>query len=128
MTAAVSTPAPASDPAREPGPGPPALDVEVVPGGGDGEGEQERDEEEIHDDDEREVRAGQDPPHSGGVPFPIEQRAEGEARVGDRLEEVMAVVERAWRDAPRQVEEEVAETGEQTRSEEHTSELQSQSN
>src|SRR5260221_3793409 len=101
------------NPGGEPGPGPPAADLEVVPGGGDGKGEQEGQEEEVHQDDEPQIGAGQDAPQAGGVPLEIEQRAEAEAGVGDRLEEIVAVVERARGEAPGQVEEEVSEAGEQ---------------
>src|SRR5689334_14618848 len=110
MTAAVSTAA--SNPGREPGPGPPALDLEVIPGGGNGEREQEGQEEEEHRDHEGQVAAGHGPPQVRRVPVEVEDGAEAQARVGDGLEEIVAVVERARRDAPGQIEEEVAETGE----------------
>src|SRR5713226_4289360 len=89
------------DPLREPCPRPyAAAEVVEVPAGGDGEGDEERTEEEEEQDDERDVGAG-GPLH---VPRAVEELAEAQARVGDRLEEVVAVVECARRDAPRQVE------------------------
>src|SRR5262249_57865018 len=54
-----------------------------------------------------------DPPRLGGAPVAVEEVAQAQAGVGDRLEEVVAVVERARRDPPGQVQEAEPEAGEE---------------
>src|ERR1700733_4215604 len=107
MAAAISTSAAGSDQAREPGPGTPSVDVEVVPGGGDGKGKEERKEEEEHRDQEAQVEPGRHPPPA--VPVHVEDGPQAQTGIGDGLEEVVAVVERARGDAPGQVQEVVPE-------------------
>src|SRR2546426_5115555 len=96
-------------PLREPCPRPDAAaEVVEVPAGGDGEGDEERKEEEEQHDHERDVDSGPLP-----VPPAVEELAEAQARVGNRLEEVVAVVEHPRGNAPRQVEGAEAEAREE---------------
>src|SRR2546428_9008424 len=100
MTAAVSNAA-GLDPLREPCPrADAAAEIVEVPAGGNGQGDEKGEEEEEEQDHQGRVAAREKGPLPR--PFSVEERAEAQARVGDRLEEVVAVVERPRRDAPRQ--------------------------
>src|SRR2546428_12870280 len=87
-------------PLREPRPRPDAAaEVVEVPAGGDGEGDEERKEEKEQHDHERDVDSGPLP-----VPPAVEELAEAQARVGNRLEEGVAGGEHPPGNAPPQVE------------------------
>src|SRR5438445_13884422 len=101
MTAAVSNAA-GLDPLREPCPRPDAAaEFAEVPAGGNGQGEENGEAEEEEQDHQGHVAAREKGPLPR--PFSVEERAEAQARVGDRLEEVVAAVERPRGDAPRPV-------------------------